>query len=39
MIWDINTGYLEPLVKENPEEEVNPEGKDDSKGGTKDYGF
>ena len=40
MIWDVNTGYLEPLVKENPEEVTKPEKKEDSgKGGTKDYGF
>lgn len=34
MIWDINTGYLDPLIKteDNPEAE-------DGKGGTKDYGF
>ena len=37
MIWDINTGYLKPLVSENPEEitETGEEGK----GGNKDYGF
>lgn len=33
MIWDINTGYLKPLVSENPEEVTNP---DES---CKDYGF
>lgn len=34
MIWDINTGYLSPLVTENPEES------DDEVGGSnKDYGF
>jgi replicative DNA helicase len=36
MIWDINTGYLKPLVSENPEEEVET---GESTGGTKDYGF
>lgn len=39
MIWDINTGYLDPLVKkeDNPEAE---ESTDKNKsGGTKDYGF
>lgn len=37
MIWDINTGYLDPLIKK----EDNPETEDDSKskGGNKDYGF
>lgn len=37
MIWDINTGYLDPLIKK----EDNPEAEDDSKskGGNKDYGF
>lgn len=37
MIWDINTGYLDPLIKK----EDNPEVEDDSKskGGNKDYGF
>jgi len=45
MIWDINTGYLEPLVKkeDNPEAETTPEeskeDKQESKGGNKDYGF
>lgn len=34
MIWDINTGYLKPLVSENPEEET-----EDPKNSTKDYGF
>ena len=41
MIWDINTGYLKPLLSDNPEEKV--EGADDKKdkesGGKKDYGF
>jgi replicative DNA helicase len=35
MIWDINTGYLKPLVTENPEE-IEDEDTSDS---TKDYGF
>lgn len=34
MIWDINTGYLTPLVSENPEES-NAEGSNNA----KDYGF
>lgn len=35
MVWDINTGYLEPLIKDNPQEETKPEdGKEE-----KDYGF
>ena len=39
MIWDINTGYLEPLVKkeENPEAPKAEETEKD--GGVKDYGF
>jgi replicative DNA helicase len=38
MIWDINTGYLDPLIKkeDNPEAE-STDGTD--KGGNKDYGF
>lgn len=36
MIWDINTGYLKPLVSENPEEVTKPE---EEKSDTKDYGF
>ena len=32
MIWDINTGYLKPLLSENPEAE-------DGTGGSKEYGF
>lgn len=36
MIWDINTGYLKPLVSENPEEESTPE---TDAGGSKSYGF
>lgn len=39
MIWDINTGYLKPLVSENPEEESKPEDNKTESGGTKDYGF
>ena len=37
MIWDINTGYLDPLIKseDNPEAESGAE----NKGGSKDYGF
>lgn len=36
MIWDINTGYLDPLIKA----EDNPEAEDGtSTSGTKDYGF
>lgn len=38
MIWDINTGYLKPLLSENPEAESKPEGSKDA-GGNKDYGF
>ena len=37
MIWDINTGYLKPLLADNPEKsnaEAGEENKD-----TKDYGF
>jgi replicative DNA helicase len=37
MIWDINTGYLKPLLSENPEEENNPSEGNDA--GAKDYGF
>ena len=42
MIWDINTGYLKPLLSENPEEETKPDdskGAVEDKGSTKDYGF
>lgn len=40
MIWDINTGYLEPLVKDNPEEKTtSKDNSENEKGGTKDYGF
>ena len=35
MIWDINTGYLTPLVSENPEEESTQVGSTTA----KDYGF
>ena len=46
MIWEVNTGYLKPLLSENPEEST--EDKKDEKpngdqkkenGGKKDYGF
>lgn len=37
MIWDINTGYLDPLVKENPEEKTG--GKKSESKEKKDYGF
>ena len=37
MIWDINTGYLEPLVRDNPEEKTGDE-KPESKE-KKYYGF
>lgn len=43
MIWDINTGYLKPLLPDNPEEKTGAakdkpeEGK--KEGGKKDYGF
>lgn len=39
MIWDINTGYLDPLVKkeDNPEAEENKE--ENKGGGSKNYGF
>lgn len=42
MIWDINTGYLKPLLPDNPEEKTNKgEEKEEKadKGGKKDYGF
>ena len=42
MIWDINTGYLKPLLSENPEEETKPDDSKEAgedKGSTKDYGF
>lgn len=35
MIWDINTGYLKPLLSENPEELTDGSGAGDA----KDYGF
>ena len=41
MIWDINTGYLEPLVKkeDNPESTEAPKAEETEKdGGVKDYG-
>ena len=40
MIWDINTGYLDPLVKkeDNPEAETGTDSTE-NKGGNKDYGF
>ena len=40
MIWDINTGYLDPLVKkeDNPEAETSTD-VTENKGGNKDYGF
>lgn len=43
MIWDINTGYLKPLLADNPEEKTG-EAKDkpedgEKAGGKKDYGF
>ena len=44
MIWEVNTGYLKPLLSENPEESTEdkkddkPDGEKD-KGGEKDYGF
>lgn len=42
MIWEVNTGYLKPLLSENPEESTEdkkddkPDGEHD-KGGEKDY--
>lgn len=40
MIWDINTGYLDPLVKkeDNQEAETSTDATE-NKGGNKDYGF
>ena len=44
MIWEVNTGYLKPLLSENPEDSTEdkkddkPDGEKD-KGGEKDYGF
>lgn len=34
MIWDINTGYLKPLLSENPEESA-----EDTSSTNKEYGF
>lgn len=42
MIWDINTGYLKPLLPDNPEEKTTKGGEkaaEADKGGKKDYGF
>lgn len=46
MIWETNTGYLNPLITENPEESTEdpkdekPDGEPEEKaGGKKDYGF
>ena len=39
MIWDINTGYLKPLISENPEAKSNPEDKKEQSGNSTDYGF
>lgn len=43
MIWDINTGYLKPLISENPEEKTEAakekEKSGKAEGGKKDYGF
>ena len=44
MIWEVNTGYLKPLLSENPEESTEDKKDDKSdgekdKGGEKDYGF
>lgn len=43
MIWDINTGYLKPLLADNPEEKTGAakDKPEDGKkeGGKKDYGF
>ncbi len=44
MIWEVNTGYLKPLLSEKSEESTEdkkddkPDGEKD-KGGEKDYGF
>ena len=44
MIWEVNTGYLKPLLSENPEESTEdkkddkPDGEKDKRG-EKDYGF
>ena len=39
MLWDINTGVIEPLVKENPEEKVEGAENKEKTGDKKDYGF
>ena len=47
MVWEVNTGYLKPLLSENPEESTEdpkdedkkPDGEKKEKGGSKDYGF
>lgn len=39
MIWDINTGYLKPLLSENPEEKTGEAKDKKDEGGKKDYGF
>jgi replicative DNA helicase len=39
MIWDINTGYLKPLLSENPEEKTGTAADKPKRGGAKDYGF
>lgn len=44
MIWEVNLGYLKPLLSDNPEESTE-DGKEsgkpeeENKGGAKDYGF
>ncbi|GKH50300.1 hypothetical protein CE91St46_14110 [Eubacteriales bacterium] len=39
MIWDINTGYLKPLLSDNPEEKTGAAKDKPEDGGKKDYGF
>ena len=45
MIWEVNTGYLKPLLSENPEEAqrikrmINQMGRKGVKRGEKDYCF
>lgn len=39
MIWDINTGYLDPLVKKEDNPEAEESKAENEGGGTKDYGF
>lgn len=39
MIWDINTGYLKPLLSDNPEEKTEAAKDKPEDGGKKDYGF